>query len=538
MTTVKCNELEEFYKRFNNTKSEYPKDKTIIDLFLEQVYRTPNANAVLYKGEAITYKELDIKSNQVVSLLKSKQVGPNDIIGITLERSFEMIIGLYGILKSGAAYLPILPDTPISRIEYIVKDSKMRCLLTQNKFVNQLRTLDVEIVDLDKSEIYSVHESILLSKPKPHDLIYVIYTSGSTGQPKGVMIEHFSVVNRLNWMQKNYPIGSEDTILQKTPFAFDVSVWELFWWAMTGARVCMLEAGYEKFSQTMINEIHRSKVTTMHFVPSMLSVFLNYIESGEDLDQLTSLKRVFCSGETLLPAHVKKFNRCFGEKISIDLVNLYGPTEATVDITYYNCPKDIEVSVVPIGKPIDNIRLYVFNNGKLQGPGSEGELFVAGDGLARGYLNKEELTNEKYSLNSAIFGERLYCTGDYVRISDEENIEYIGRIDHQVKLRGLRIELGEIESCINEFENIDQCVVIVKNQETVNPILVAYMLFSTEVDIKELKTYLKNRLPSYMVPNNYVAIDEFPLNQNGKIDRNALRKLLADRPASYINRKT
>jgi len=323
-------------------------------------------------------------------------------------------------------------------------------------------------------------------------------------------------------MQKKYPISEKDTILQKTPFVFDVSVWELFWWGITGARVSMLEAGYEKFPQAIIKEIQQCDITTMHFVPSMMNVFLNYIENSEDAQKMKALKQVFCSGEALLPAHANKFNKLIGLKNSIDLINLYGPTEATVDVTSYDCPKHTEINVIPIGKPIDNIKLYVLKDGELQPPGSEGELCIAGDGLARGYLHKADLTAEKFVENHDVLGQRVYKTGDYVRMSSDQNIEYIGRVDNQIKIRGLRIELGEIESKVSEYETVEQCVVVVKNYGSLNPTFAAYMLSKDEVDVKGIKEFLKTQLPSYMIPNKYITLTEFPLTGNGKIDRKAL----------------
>lgn len=515
--------LKEFYSKFNQTEVFYNRETTIIELFKEQVKTTPDADAVVFSEKVLTYRELDEKSNQVAHYLAKKEVGNNGIVGISIDRSFEMIVGIYGILKSGAAYLPILPDTPLNRIEYITKDSNMKYLLTSERYVETLAVLDVELINLEGQEFDKEEKSCLEISPAPHDLMYVIYTSGSTGQPKGVMVENYSVVNRLEWMQNKYPIGCDDTILQKTQFAFDVSVWELFWWAITGARVCMLEPGYEKFPQGIVREVERSNVTVMHFVPSMLGVFLRYIEGGDEIQKIKTLTNIFSSGEALLPTQVKMFNQLIGKENETKLINLYGPTEACVDVSYYDCPCEEDIEKVPIGKPIDNIRLYVLQDGVLVGPDEEGELYIAGDGLARGYLNCEELTNEKFRIYPEVFNERLYQTGDRVRISKEGYIEYIGRVDFQIKLRGLRIELVEIEQCLNQYEYIEQSIVIVDNAERSNASLLAYILCSGEVKVKEIKKYLQAFLPSYMIPAKFIVVDDFPLNKSGKVDRQALK---------------
>ncbi len=523
MLNYERQELEAIYKQLNNTEAYYPKEKTIMQLFVEQVARTPDATAAIFGNHSITYKELDIKSNQVAYLLRQDGFGRDSIIGIMVERSLEMIIGIYGILKSGAAYLPIQPDTPVKRFEHIIADSNTRCLLTQTKFMHKFADTQLKCIDLNARPIYALPEYELKYPAEPLDVMYVIYTSGSTGNPKGVMVENHSVVNRINWMQKKYPLTSSDTILQKTPFIFDVSVWEFFWWAVCGAAVCLLEPGLEKFPQAIVEEMKRNHITLLHFVPSMFNSFLNFIENSEDAQHLDALKYIFSSGEALLPSHVRKFNRIVAKDSQVRLTNLYGPTEATVDVTYYDCPRDRDVAKVPIGKPIDNIKLYILDQHGCKSPGAQGELCIAGVGLARGYLNSSQLTNEKFIQNLFNPEERVYRTGDLVRLLSDGNIEYIGRIDNQVKIRGIRIELGEIEAKIGEYGSIDQCVVVLKDAEKINPLLIAYILTSNkEMTVQEIKLFLKSRLPDYMIPNRYVITDSFPLTSNGKLDRKAL----------------
>jgi amino acid adenylation domain-containing protein len=522
--TYEQQDLEFIYRQLNNTQAYYPRDTTIMQLFVEQVSRTPDATAAIFRDHSLTYRELDILSNQVAYLLRPNGFGKKCIVGIMTERSLEMLIGIYGILKSGAAYLPIQADVPIKRLEYLLADSKACCILTQAKLLHKLEGIALKCIDLNDPSIYTLPEGRPECPADPSDLMYVIYTSGSTGNPKGVMVENHAVVNRIHWMQKTYPLSSTDRILQKTPCIFDVSVWELFWWAICGAALCLLEPGLERFPQAIVEEIKRSRITVLHFVPSMFNSFFNFIESSEYMQSLDSLQYLFCSGEALLSAHVRKFNRIMANNSQIRLINLYGPTEATVDVTSYNCLRDRDVESVPIGKPIDNIRLYILDDrDKLAPPGTPGELCIGGVGLARGYLNRRELTDEKFMQNPVNLEERTYRTGDLARLLSDGNLEYLGRIDNQVKIRGIRIELGEIEAKICECGLVDQCVVLLKDYEKIDPVLTAYILpFSKEMAIQEVKRFLKSHLPDYMIPNRYVLVDSFPLTPNGKIDRKAL----------------
>lgn len=519
--------LEAIYRRLNNTEADYPEQKTLIQLFTEQVARTPDAIAAICGEYFLTYRELDRRSNQVASLLRQNGLGRESIVGIMVERSLEMLIGIYGIVKSGAAYLPIQSDVPIKRFEHIISDSHLRCLLTQGKNRYRHQYMQLTWVDLEDKTIYLLPEDEPKDPPEPSDVMYVIYTSGSTGNPKGVMIEHRAVVNRINWMQKRYPLTASDTILQKTPFVFDVSVWELFWWAVCGATLCLLGPGLEKFPQAIVEEIKRNRITVLHFVPSMFNAFLNALEHSADARQLDTLKYIFSSGEALLPSYVKKLNGIVEKDSRVRLTNLYGPTETTVDVTYYDCPRGEDVANVPIGKPIDNTRLYILDE---RGLSAQGELCIGGVGLARGYLNNPQLTNEKFVRNPVNPAERLYRTGDVVRLLSDGNIEYIGRIDNQVKIRGIRIELGEIEAKIEEYPSIDQCAVLLHDANHINPLLTAYLLTSNQkMTAQEIKVFLKSHLPDYMIPNRYIITDRFPLTHNGKLDRKALAEQSKER---------
>jgi D-alanine--poly(phosphoribitol) ligase subunit 1 len=325
-------------------------------------------------------------------------------------------------------------------------------------------------------------------------------------------------------MQRAYPIGERDVILQKTPYYFDVSVWELFWWAIEGAKLCFLPPGGERNPIIIVDQIKAHEISVMHFVPSMMSVFVDYLDGKSDaaMGRLASVRRIFASGEALAPSHVKKFNQVWGRKTGARLTNLYGPTEATVDVSYFDCPEHDEFQIIPIGRPIDNIRLYVIQGDQQAGIGEIGELCIAGVGLARGYLNNTEMTAERFTKNPLKADERIYRTGDIARWLPDGNIEYLGREDHQVKIRGLRIELGEIENTLRSHPNVVDCVAAVKRISESVTLIVAYIVCKDDPDLAEIKQFLKQSLPDYMIPNHFERIPEMPLTPSGKADRKAL----------------
>lgn len=517
-------EREKILNVFNDTKAEYPMEKTLDMVFEEQVLKTPNNIAAEFEEEKLTYKELDEKSTQLAILLKEKGIKPDDIVGVMLYRSLKMIISIMAIMKAGGAYLPIDPDYPDERVQYMLKDSSSKVLLTTKEFFGKVSEIDK--VDVFDEKIYSGKKSGLKKEHNSKNLAYVIFTSGSTGKPKGAMIEHYSVINRINWMQKKYPIFENDVILQKTPYTFDVSVWEMFWWSFVGARVSFLVPGGQKYPDKIISAVKKYNVTTMHFVPSMLNAFLEYIEAYGDNDDLKTLKQVFASGEALTVNQVRKFNKIINSKYGTKLSNLYGPTEATVDVSYFDCPTEEPVSIIPIGRPIDNIQLYILDKYQELVPiGAVGELYIAGDGLARGYVNREELTKEKFVDNPFTEGKKMYKTGDLSRWMGEGDIEYLGRIDHQIKIRGNRVELGEIEDKMLTYGGIKEVVVIDLDDEAGNKYLCAYYVSKDKVDENDLQIELSKHLPQYMVPSYFVSLDSIPLSANGKIDRKALPKI-------------
>jgi len=520
-------EKQEILYRFNNTNADYPKSKTIHEIFEEQVEKAPDNTAVIFKDAHLTYSQLNKKANQLARLLIGKGVKRDSIVGIMVERSVEMIVGVMGILKAGGGYLPISPQYPDNRKEYLIKDSGLSLLLThrQKEQANLASILDTEIIYIDNERLYQGDDTNILKTAASTDIAYVIYTSGSTGEPKGVMIEHNSVINRISWMQKAYPIDQHDTILQKTSFTFDVSVWELLWWSFTGAKVCFLAPGEEKDPGAIVDAIWKNNITVIHFVPSMLNVFLGYVEDGACIERLRTLKYVFSSGEALILSQVEKFNSLLYKKYDTHLINLYGPTEAAIDVSYFECSTGEEFDLIPIGKPIDNTRLYIVDKyNKLQPPGVPGELCISGVGLARGYLNKLKLTAQRFiELEDEQLSEQLvYKTGDRARLLSDGNIEFLGRLDYQVKVRGYRVELGEIESYIIKYEAVKEVVVIDRESSHGDRQLCAYFVADKKLSLEELRKYLQKELLDYMVPSYFIQLEKMPLTINGKINRKAL----------------
>ncbi|TCW37425.1 bacitracin synthase 3 [Laceyella sacchari] len=522
-------ETQQILHVFNNTRVEYPPAKPLPTLFEEQVARTPDRIAIEFGDGKWTYAEVNARANRLARMLRAKGVGPNQIVGLLAERSLEMMIGILGILKAGAAYMPISPEFPAERIDYMLDNSEARLILSLSKFRDLAGTFDAEVLYLDELALEQGEADNLPATATVRDLAYVIYTSGSTGKPKGVMIEHYTAYNRIEWMARQYAFGPEDVILQKTPIVFDVSVWELFLWFFVGARVHLLEPGGEKAPEIMINTIERYGITTMHFVPSMFHLFLEHLHEA-NLPRLSSLRRVFTSGEALLPNHAARFRDTMHRVNGTRLYNLYGPTEATVDVSYYDCPTDHDPAVIPIGKPIANVQLLVLDErNRLQPIGVPGELCLSGTCLARGYLNREDLTREKFVPNPYLPGELMYKTGDLARWMSDGNIEYLGRMDHQVKIRGYRIELDEVTGQLMKHPAVKDGAVIARHDAQGQAYLCAYLVSEADWDVAELRKHMGQGLPDYMIPAYFVELPELPLNANGKLDRKALPE-----PTEYV----
>ncbi|MFT0477004.1 amino acid adenylation domain-containing protein [Pseudomonas antarctica] len=493
---------------FNATDVNYNLEQTLHGLFEAQVERTPQAVAVKATDQQLTYNELNERANRLAHHLRERGVQPDSRVGICVERGLDMVVGLFAILKAGGGYVPLDPTYPRERLAYMLQDSAPVVVLAQGATRELLG--DVAVIDLDRNtwQHQSAGNPHVPALTAQHQA-YVIYTSGSTGQPKGVINEHAGVVNRLLWMQDAYGLKAHDAVLQKTPFSFDVSVWEFFWPLFTGARLVMARPGGHKEPEYLCDVIEAEQITTLHFVPSMLDVFLAH----GDVSQAAGLVRVMCSGEALPGNLVRRFKQ---QLPGIGLYNLYGPTEAAVDVTAWNCARPDVPDNTPIGKPIANTRMYLLDAQLQPVPlGVVGELFIGGVQVARGYLNRPELTAERF-LKDPFTKGRMYRTGDVGRYLPDGNIEYLGRNDDQVKIRGLRIELGEIQARLLEHPQVNEAVVVAREDR-----LVAYYT-GIPSDIERLRVHLLQHLPDFMVPALFMHLDALPLSPNGKLDRKAL----------------
>ncbi|MHC5747095.1 MAG: amino acid adenylation domain-containing protein [Nostoc sp.] len=523
-------EEHQLLREWNNTKIEYLQEQCIHELFEAQVERTPDALAVVFKDEQLTYWELNKRANQLAHYLRSLGVKAEVLVGICVERSLEMAIGLLAILKAGGAYVPLDPSYPKERLAYMLEDSQPGVLLTQQHLVENLPNHKAQVICIDSDWELIADEN----RENPgcnitiESLAYVIYTSGSTGKPKGAMNTHQGICNRLLWMQDAYELTAADSVLQKTPFSFDVSVWEFFWTLMTGARLVVAQPEGHRDPNYIVNLILQQQITTLHFVPSMLQAFL----SAEGLERCQSLVRVIASGEAL-PVQLQQ---SFFNRLDAQLYNLYGPTEAAIDVTFWQCQDSFtNHKTVPIGRPIANIQIYLLD--KYFNPvafGVAGEVYIGGVGVGRGYLNQPDLTAEKFIPNpfNKETAARLYKTGDLARYLPTGEIEYIGRIDHQVKIRGFRIELGEIEAVISQYPAVRETVVAVYCSQVDSQQIVAYIVPQKEqtLVITELRSFLESKLPNYMIPATFVTLEALPLTPNGKVDRKALPTIDTVRP--------
>lgn len=467
---------------WNDTRADYATNKPLHKFIEEQVEKTPAAVAVICESERLTYRQLNSRANQLAHHLQKNGVGPDILVGVCAERSVELVIALLAVLKAGGAYVPLDPDYPKERLETMLQDAEPPVVLTQTHLLDRLPAdvRGVFCLDGDWLSLQNESQDNLPPSVAGKNLAYAIYTSGSTGKPKGVPNVHQGIVNRLLWMQEMYQLTGEDRVLQKTPFSFDVSVWEFFWPLMTGATLVVARPGGHRDPAYLVNLIAEQGITTLHFVPSMLSIFLE----AAGLERCRSLRQVFASGEALS----YELQQRFFSRLSAKLHNLYGPTEAAVDVTYWACRPDSQRTIVPIGRPIANTQIYILDASLQPVPiGVTGELHIGGIGLARGYLNRPALTAEKFIPDpfSKINGARLYKTGDLARFLADGNIEYLGRIDHQVKLRGFRIELGEIEAVLSQHAGVNQSVAIVREDTPGNPQLVAYVI--PKLKVKSLK---------------------------------------------------
>ncbi|QIH33413.1 non-ribosomal peptide synthetase [Sphingobacterium sp. DR205] len=499
----------------NSTTHDYPKNQTVITIFEDRVKVNPNSLAIKCKGFHLTYLDFNEQVNKFCDFLKRVYgTSLGDIVGLDLSRSEQMVISIFGILKAGAAYLPIDPKLPQARKDFIIEDSKAKLIVDD---------LVMDTFNTTAHKFSSVNPSI---RSGINDLAYVIYTSGSTGRPKGVMLEHGGLINRLFWMQDSYKLTDKDVLIQKTNYAFDVSVWEMFWWSLLGASLYIPLDGIEKDPKVLVENIHQENITVIHFVPSMLAVFLDYLfKNMEVLKRLGNLKQVYVSGEAL-PNKVR--DDFFKLLPSISLKNLYGPTEATIDVTSFDCRNDVAGSnSIPIGKPIWNTKVHILDDQQRPVPVAVvGNLYIESIGLARGYLNREDLTKDKF-IDNPKFSRRIYNSGDLARWLPDGNIEFIGRSDFQIKIRGNRVELGDIENTMLSYcDTISQAIVIA-NESGGGLILIGYYTSrGNTIDRAIMRSFLQDRLPEYMVPSYLVELNSIPLTANGKVDRKALPSVI------------
>ena len=474
----------------------------------------PEREALRFGDEVLSYRALDQRANQLAHHLREQGIGRESLVGVAALRSVEMVVALYAVLKAGAAYMPLDPEYPADRLRYMLEDAGIGLLLSHDAVINDLPAVGgLRVLNLDHLALADYPLTAPKVELHPEQLAYMIYTSGSTGKPKGAGNTHAALYNRLAWMQAAYGLDQSDAVLQKTPFSFDVSVWEFFWPLMAGARLVVAQPGDHRDPLLLKSLIDQQQITTLHFVPSMLGAFM----AQDDLTGCASLKRIVCSGEAL-PADLARDT--VQRLPNAGLFNLYGPTEAAIDVTHWTCVDEPGVSV-SIGAPIANIHIHILDSRLNPQPvGVPGELYIGGAGLARGYHLRPGLTAERFVASPFGSGERLYRTGDLARWRADGVVEYLGRLDHQIKLRGLRVEIGEIESALLDHPAVREAVVIARELATGTQ-LVGYLV-ADELDEEHLREQLKQRLPDYMVPAHFVTLDSLPLSPNGKLDRKAL----------------
>jgi amino acid adenylation domain-containing protein len=504
------------------------------ELFDAQAEATPERVAVTSEAESISFRQMAARADALARLLQSRGVGPGTLAGVCVERSPEMLVGLLAVLKAGGAYVPLDPALPADRLAFIMEDTRMPVVLTRGKLSEVLGGRIAELVLIDDDECDDSFDDritpVATLGSDSDALAYVIYTSGSTGRPKGVMVAHRSVANYVAWMRDAFPFAADEVFLQKAPFSFDASVWEIFLPLLTGARLVLARPGGARDGSYVADLIAREGVTTAQFVPSLLRPFLETPGLGE---RCHALRRVFSGGEALPAALQERF---FARLPHARLYNLYGPTETTVYSTHHSCrPGSGGGALVPVGKPIRETQVHLLDRDLVPVPdGQIGEIFIGGSGLAVGYLNRPDLTAEKFVPDSfsAGPGARLYRTGDFARKSPDGAVEFLGRADHQVKVRGVRVELEEIEAALGQHRNVRESVVAARDSSDGDKRLVAYVVprESPPPSVSELRAHLKGRLPDYMLPSAYVALEGLPLTHNGKADLRALPAPTDGRP--------
>ncbi len=527
-------EREKILCEFNESSFFPYKPTHVMDLFKERVEKYKERTALIYDGGSMTYEEVSQKVNQFAAEILKYKTRKNEVIGVQLKRSKEMVLTILGILQAGCAYVPIEEYYPETRKHYIFQDADISIFITTRDLPHDFCE-DKHIIFADDEAIYQNDSKEVEIERSPYDLAYIEYTSGSTGEPKGVMIENHSVINTVLDLDRRFPVDEGDIYLYKTPFSFDISGTELYGWFAGQGALCIMEHEGEKNPELILDYIEKYQITHINFVPSMFRLFLEQFKDKKNTERLQSLKWIFVGGEAITPDMIEMF---FAMDTNIKLENVYGPTECTMWASNYSIKGVEDVTNVSIGRPLNEIRWYIIDsNKKLQTIGIPGELCLSGVGLARGYLNKKELTEEKFCDNPFYdpkkdpeWYQKMYRTGDLARWLPNGEIEFMGRIDFQVKIGGVRMELGEIENALCQYEGIIKAVVVTKQTNGQLPILCAYYLAEQEYEIAQLRDFLASKVPSYMIPSFFVRIEELPVNSSCKVDR---KVLLAD--TSYKN---
>ncbi|PHJ65684.1 non-ribosomal peptide synthetase [Nostoc linckia z18] len=520
LSLLTASEQEQLLIKYNQTSAEY-KNLSLNQLFEKQVELTPDSIALIHQSQQITYRQLNDKVNQLANYLQKQGVTKETLIAICLERSIDMIVGILAILKAGGAYIPLEPSYPVERLNFMLSDSQASILISNQEILEKLSLSLPKIIclDIQKDEIAQQSPQNTINISQLDNLAYIIYTSGSTGQPKGVLGTHRGTVNGLHWLWKTYPFTPEEVCCQKTAISFVDSVWEIFAPLLQGIPTVIISNATLLDPQLFIEVLAHQKVTRIILVPSLLRLLLeNYHHLTKKLSQL---KLWITSGEALSINLAKTFRDAMP---FAKLINLYGSSEVSANATYYDISLlQNQANTVPIGRPIDNTQTYVLNRNLQPTPlGVIGELYIGGDGLARGYLHRPELTQERFIDNPFIPETKLYKTGDLVRYLSDGNLQYFGRDDAQVKIRGFRVELGEITSVINRHPEVQDAVVIAVNDAEENQRLIAYIVTEKQDITAQLLVYLQQKLPSYMLPSAFVVLDALPLTPNGKVDKYSL----------------
>ncbi|BAY09129.1 non-ribosomal peptide synthetase [Calothrix sp. NIES-2098] len=523
---LSADEQQQLLNQWQHTQVDYPYDSCIHKLFEAQVELVPDAVAVVYENQQLTYRELNIKANQVAHYLQNLGVGSDVLVGICVERSLEMIIGLLGILKAGGAYVPLDPNYPVERLAFILEDAQVSVLLTQERLLEHLPQNQAQVLCLDREILATYSSENPTISVTSANLAYIIYTSGSTGKPKGVLINHSNVVRLFNATEHWYHFNQEDVWTLFHSFAFDFSVWEIWGALIYGGRLVLVPYLVSRSPEAFYELLCQEKVTVLNQTPSAFQQLIRTEQTIANSGEL-ALRWVIFGGEALELQSLKPWFDRHGDE-SPRLVNMYGITETTVHVTYrpITTADLIEGAGSVIGCPIPDLQVYVLDRHRqLQPIGVPGEMYVGGAGLARGYLNRPDLTAKAFISNpfSNDPQARLYKTGDLARYLPNGDLEYLGRIDHQVKIRGFRIELGEIEAILNQHPTVQQTVAIAREDVPGDKRLVAYIVPKTStIQIPELRRFLKEKLPEHMIPAAFVMLDVLPLTSNGKVDRRAL----------------